>query len=320
MGEIYRRAKEVVCWLGVGIHSDFAAVDIILRVYEKEQHQELEAYLNQDERDLLVSFIKNPYFERVWAVQELVLAQSIVLLIGDREVSWDALIAVYSKHVFNQKWSSLCDITEDCTSLQRISIARTQRTILGIFDVLNGFCNYKCFDPRDHLFALYGLIGSDINGSHMNTYFGAYDPEIRASKLALVVDYSLSLEAVYLNFCYELLEKMSETAQLFDLLVRLAHAMEFDGVFYGGCSEDEIMDFFAGAGVRSGTHIKSNVRNKLQARTDKFRDAANFLAMGVPIEYDMLSGRRIGHSPVRTRPHTPAEQVMSKPRLVLHEI
>lgn len=254
----------------------------------------------------------------MWAVQELVLAQSIVLLIGDREVSWNALIAVYSKHVVNQKWSSLRDITDDCTSLQRISIARTQRTILGIFDVLNGFCNYKCFDSRDHLFALYGLIGGDVNGGHTIRYLGGYGPDITANKLALVVDYSLSLEAVLLNFCYELLEKMSETSQLFDLLVRLAHAMGFDGVFYGGCLEDEIMDFFAGAGVRSGTHIQANVRNKLQARTDKFREAADFLSIGVPIEYDMLSGKRIGQLAVKTRPHTPAERVMNETRLVLH--
>jgi len=111
--------------------------------------------------------------------------------------------------------------------------------------------------------------------------------------LSLTVDYSLSLEALFLTFCYEMLQIMPETDQLFDLLVVLAHAMGFEGVFYGGCQEDEVLEFFRGAGARGGSHVKATVRNTLQAKTVPFQEAATFLAMGVRAQYDMLSGKRI---------------------------
>lgn len=126
-------------------------------------------------------------------------------------------------------------------------MARTQRTVLDIFDVINGFCKYSCSDPRDHLFGLLGPI----------------DRQSEGTKLSLKVDYSLSLEAIFLYFCYEMLESIPETDQLFDLLVMLSHAVGFEGAFYGGCAEDEVLEFFRGA------------------------------AMEMPAEYDMLSGKRI---------------------------
>jgi hypothetical protein len=280
MGEIYRQAKEVVVWLGKGLLSDSLAVDIILRTFETELQSGNKAELTSDALDLLRSFIRNPYFTRLWAVQELVLGRDIILLVGDRELTWNTMISVYSNHIFNPHPSSLRDIPDYCPSLQRISMARTQQSVLDIFDVVNGFCKYDCTDPRDHLFGLLGILNSREDGQ----------------RLCLTVDYSSSLEAVFFNFCYEMLETMPETEQLFDLLVMLAHSMGFDGVFYGGCAEDEVLEFFRGAGTTSrtdATNVRANVRNRLQSKTVQFQEAAVFLAMGVPAEYDMLSGKRI---------------------------
>ena len=167
MGEIYRRAQEVVVWLGMGLVSDHLAVDLIQRVYAEEQASGSKVDITSDGLDILRSFIQNPYFDRLWAVQELVLGQNITVLVGDRQLRWDEMIAVYSKHIFYPHISSLHESTDECTSLQRISIARTQRTVLDIFDVINGFCKYSCTDARDHLFGLLGLLNDRSDGKKL---------------------------------------------------------------------------------------------------------------------------------------------------------
>ena len=277
MGEIYQRAQEVIVWLGKGLASDEAAVHLIHYAYNEEQKTGEKIKMSKDGLNLLRSFIENPYFKRLWAVQELVLAKNIIVLVGNKEVSWDKLIAVYSNHIFHPHIGSLREVNEECTSLQRINIARTQRTVLDIFDVINGFCKYSCSDSRDHLFGLLGLLDDRANGK----------------KLRVTVDYRRPLEATFLTFCYEMLGSIHESDQLFDMLVKLAHAMGFEGVFYGGVTENEVLEFFHGAGIRSGADVKATIRNTLQAKTVQFQEAATFLAAGVPVEYDMLSGSRI---------------------------
>jgi hypothetical protein len=273
LGEIYRRAKEVVVWLGRGLQSDALALDLILRTFELEVEQRQQAELTPHELNLLRSFMRIPYFGRLWAIQELVLARDITILVSDGEIRWDVVISVYSRHVFVPNLSSLRDTSEDCTSLQRIHLAKGNKGILDIFDVINGFCKYECSDPRDKLYGLFGLLD-------------------KRSGLSLDVDYSLYLEAVFCNFCWQMLNTLPETEQLFDILVMLGHAMGLETIFHADCTEGEIWGFFRNnvVGTEPG---RVKVLHGLQSKAEYFLDAARFLTLGVQPEYDMLSGKRI---------------------------
>lgn len=73
----------------------------------------------------------------------------------------------------------------------------------GIFDLLEAFDHFQCFDDRDRLFALWGLATDLSIGSRMGL---ESPPEL----LPLHVDYTITAESLYTKFCIDVLEFTNE--------------------------------------------------------------------------------------------------------------
>ena len=99
MGHIYKSAEQVLCYLG-SVATKSAFIFEVLRARQngasKSQLEQLciELHGSQDRfelQDILIALIDIPYLNRVWIVQEIILAKSITLYCGDFKLPWQAI-------------------------------------------------------------------------------------------------------------------------------------------------------------------------------------------------------------------------------------
>ena len=192
MSDIYRRATRVWVWLGVAEEPDASlAVELMLpRLDEAKKAIEMLAsdyFLTPQELglpeldslawDALDRIVNNPWFFRLWVVQEAALARSITFLYGAHEISlelvtsavngisslrsvrdeqgrrpklWDGLLSksylLFLCRTRYHNWEESGDMSRD-------------RIIRTIGDICSMTTSHRCFDPRDRVLALLGLIG-----------------------------------------------------------------------------------------------------------------------------------------------------------------
>ncbi|OAL48429.1 HET-domain-containing protein, partial [Pyrenochaeta sp. DS3sAY3a] len=146
MKNVYVSAKEVIMWLGPGTAQE-------IRAEAKE--------LAPESLELLQAFANNPYFHRLWVVQEVILAAEIQVLIGDQVLVWDDLYKVFSKH--SKKFADeSTDMSEPIRAIERLGISRIDHrgiepSITNIEDHIDCFKAQKCVDPRDKIYGIVGM-------------------------------------------------------------------------------------------------------------------------------------------------------------------
>jgi hypothetical protein len=114
-------------------------------------------------------FTKQPWFERVWVVQEVSLAKKVTLYFGEHSVDWDIFREVYP--YLTTSYVSPASITQDPTGiapnifgqLLSCSSSGTKGMKLPITKLVALNCNRKATDPRDHVYAFLGLASSSIH-------------------------------------------------------------------------------------------------------------------------------------------------------------
>ena len=116
------------------------------------------------------------YFTRVWVIQEVALAQAAYLVVNDDVLPLNAPVIERMRKAYNNDLEARHD--EELPSVLRWSLG--QRMKLGIVSCLNTTSSCHATDPRDHVYAVMGLM------------------ENKAKSL-IPVDYSLGLEVVYRN-------------------------------------------------------------------------------------------------------------------------
>lgn len=109
MDQIYKAADTTVIWLGREDHHTKTAVQFILKLYpilDKLQHTKIPTYqamslegymarglpyIAQHEWDALASIYLRQWFQRVWVIQEVALAQNVVCFCGPHQIPWHFL-------------------------------------------------------------------------------------------------------------------------------------------------------------------------------------------------------------------------------------
>ena len=146
------------------------------------------------------NIIDRPWFERMWTVQEAVLARHIVLQCGQYQIQWTADLRTLRALVFRVKsaivsplynlherfakeldWTPLLYILES----QMRQAAHREGVVLhrNLLDVAFDFRHRKCLDPRDKYYAVLAIIENEQGGS-----------------LDFAVDYTMRVEDVYEYF------------------------------------------------------------------------------------------------------------------------
>jgi hypothetical protein len=188
MGSIYENAERDIVWLGNGNRSECAAVDwltAVMKAWEafilsnpsgrwnkaatvalESQNAEVDAHWHKLDH----IFRLNPIWNRVWIVQEILLADKIVLQHSNSKIDFDLFHRFFeAAHIANHQPRFL--ILQ--THLEQLWYNRNrqktdQRSLEGL---LFDYWDLEATDPRDKIYALLGI----------------------ARKIDLTVDYSKSM-------------------------------------------------------------------------------------------------------------------------------
>lgn len=223
MGEIYSEAHEVLVWLGpqaqqaifTGLDSAHVAlVKNIMGALVDDKHfhelpvpaqcqsrrcpsiSEHDAHRPSDWYTILASLdsiFGSPWFDRLWTVQEIVLARKAILLYGSVCLPWETVSKAwqnYSRHMRTcctecvcgldtfgyQTFYRICAKVLDLTNAKR-NMERGQ----DIVQPLLQFSGRRSSDPRDRLYGLLGL-------------------QTGPSRIMVVPDYRSSLRTIFSRF------------------------------------------------------------------------------------------------------------------------
>lgn len=159
MGNIYHQASKGIIWLRLetpGTKEVFAFLRVLATVRSSDSRSvdDIAAAIFSAAQKMdvfLKSFLGRPWFQRRWILQEAAKARSVTVRCGQERITWRWLVdafAVLSHEVGVRAWRAL----------------DTVRTIQNpgyfMLDLLWEVDHAQCSDPRDRLFALYGLAES----------------------------------------------------------------------------------------------------------------------------------------------------------------
>jgi hypothetical protein len=174
MTDIYKNASRVVVYLDVPGGFENPTGDIIPRLVHTMQfvkisscseitwddfdsHKELQRSTkppsNRDIETASLYLFENPWFWRVWIIQEISLARDALVICEGWELPWKALSDAYDWVSKSMHWKFLAGNTR--LSLLEISRANAQREDLST--LLLRHRGTLASNPRDHIFALIGL-------------------------------------------------------------------------------------------------------------------------------------------------------------------
>jgi hypothetical protein len=195
MSTIYSNAAQVLSYLGVTQISNKLRV-VIDFLQGNTGSAAFESGPPHSRKELLSSFLDLPYFDRVWVMQEVGLAQLVTLIIGEYEIHWTG--------------DTILRTLEICSSLSVVPPSVLRWTPSSrpeenndILEVLARSRNCSASDPRDKVFALLGLMDAKI-----------------ASEFP--VDYSVTHHEVYAKLAHYCINKLGR----FDILQHCQHVAD----------------------------------------------------------------------------------------------
>jgi hypothetical protein len=191
MADIYRNAQRTVIWLGEAFTGVKFAFEAVKRMYDLHYAEvsdsatgitamavrdEISAFQGpttspvDKELDALCILLRRPWFLRMWVVQEISLAKEILVTCGGQQLNWNiffggAVVIFFSGFRGTGLNSSLF------SPLFQLGGARSNFTKrpneLELLELLNSFRKFHATDPRDKVFALYGLLQTTLDKSQL---------------------------------------------------------------------------------------------------------------------------------------------------------
>lgn len=171
MTEIYTKAKNVVVWIGL---LELTTQNLLHRLAHPDQSPEHlrkwtasgdripgdPSALNEEEKRLLSELAQNPWFRRIWVVQEVSVAREVIVQTGRTTISWSAFGAALENCNDNHEMKS---VIEAVSTISAIRAARSREPYyMDLFVLLERFRHCLATDERDKVFALLGLTSSSL--------------------------------------------------------------------------------------------------------------------------------------------------------------
>jgi hypothetical protein len=215
MGTIYERADKVHVWLGPAVAEDqISSVFAVLKSYalisQSSAAKNIEALSSLAEP--LNKFMQRAWFTRRWIIQEVKLAHAVTVHCGHQRISWnwfaDGMANFLATHVtrsgsYLRKGLLSADAVRAVEGLSSLVGPRGKRQT--IFQLLWHHHTSACADERDRIFALYGMMGMDLNGTSDD-----YPPTFFTLKLnpfeQCPVDYSSHFSLLYTRMAFAAIE------------------------------------------------------------------------------------------------------------------
>lgn len=212
MATLYSCARRVVVWLGAGTRNSRLGLETMETLRSKISYdiekdlayppiQAVDTWTaedsiipyNEDSIRAIISLLQRQWFERLWIVQEIRLANDqAVIQAGHKSITWDAFIS--SCYYLRSKFQNFQGKTDLASEFQK-SYLRIQPLGLGrpqVFEDLQRLTwdirNAKCTDPRDRVFGLLSMVH-------------------KSSAIDLRPDYRKSVSQVYQDVVLHILER-----------------------------------------------------------------------------------------------------------------
>jgi hypothetical protein len=180
MNRIYPSASRVLVWLGDGADDsdpafhflqyvdqalDDAAIEMIPGVYRS-------LFRDDDETHIWLALQKlcaRDYWTRLWIIQEVLLAQELILFCGDRSLTWDAFKFACAGPASVKGFAGLhaIDSAFGPVHAAKMAMSRSQFRELShqralqrpryLNQLLEAYGNANCTDARDRIYGLLGL-------------------------------------------------------------------------------------------------------------------------------------------------------------------
>ncbi|KAM0452999.1 hypothetical protein ACHAPV_009241 [Trichoderma viride] len=172
MGDIYRNARVVLVWLGPATPES----DVIFNMCETQAvsaEKDALATISWEGEvgDALDTIYQRSYWTRLWIIQELLLARSIVFFCGPKLTTWSVFrrLPRSVKGIFYEGGFTGMDIKLGSTPRGRHArsllgaleerSSKEDQTEQQLYKLVVNFGQAKCFDNRDRVFGLLGLAG-----------------------------------------------------------------------------------------------------------------------------------------------------------------
>lgn len=187
MGRIFKAAGCVISWLGEEADNSRSVMRAIRSTMQTNS-------CSVEAVESMHSFLRRPYWRRMWIIQEFILAEDVIILCGHEGAWWKDLVHFWydvkfvqdaeGVHEFSKSFSTLSIFPEGLAAL--IS-ARNDRELnvlmkiehLSMHELMTTFSYGRCRDRRDRVYALLALI----------------EPEAGIEPLR--ADYTISAEKLY---------------------------------------------------------------------------------------------------------------------------
>jgi hypothetical protein len=171
MADIYRRASRVIVWLGQRSDEDYVQQHVA--DVQSASNTDADSNTLQDVAALVqtiqsASILSRSWFSRLWVFQEVVLAKSIVILVGEQSYRWEEIKNISDTIIKAWFHVSRGFLWTECNTymVDAVDTARKEMASSGSIDIMHWLPqladNQRCQDARDYIFGLIGCIGYDF--------------------------------------------------------------------------------------------------------------------------------------------------------------
>ncbi|OCL09838.1 HET-domain-containing protein [Glonium stellatum] len=356
MGMIYWKADRVLVWLGQNIERDksinpgdaFAWIREYNRIFHEKEKVFGDAHkvppitsddlaqLTESEVDrweAVSALLSNPWFGRVWVMQEVGLAADALFFCGDAEIEAIELLefflsllgsgqALYDHFSLNLSQVNIWTEYWTITRPEYMSIAEKSPD-LSFVQILADARHLNATDPRDYIFAFLGHPTAMQFPPGQEARAGMDYGSIMSLKIGLLIqpDYTKSVQEVYTEFAVKILET-TNSIYLLSYIIHFEKSIEenipswvprwnLPGVYQnslGTHPEERYYDASRGSCSRSPTFVESNKLNGLSGLqlnalfVDRiewtYEFSAHDWAYFAFLEYDLGEGSTIYRNPI----------------------
>lgn len=210
MGQIFRSARRVVVWLGLGGGQKEEGMAILGALSRQPMRQQpFTPVEGSNFLARILSFLGLDWFKRLWIVQECVLNTECCLIFGASKISFPRLISgllhflrylPHFKHPSMQSLMTKADLWKAHCMIGAVDIQTpTQSAGFNILDLVETFSGHYCSNDHDRIFALYGLATNIAPLKQRNI-------KVRIDGMVFMdIDYTTSADT-YTSFAYACIE------------------------------------------------------------------------------------------------------------------
>ncbi|PQE18702.1 hypothetical protein CJF30_00009696 [Rutstroemia sp. NJR-2017a BBW] len=176
MAKIYSNAHRVVVWLGEqGVEIEGALEDIKIAANE-ELVKQVKKNTNQE---AVVDLLRNPWFQRIWVLQEVAAARNIIIMCGSTTI--DGYAFCLGRAGLRPK------------STANMS-GRFSLEIRSLAELIDMFYSRQATDPRDKVYALLGMSSEDPEKAALQPDYGITWEELFHQLIKFVLGADVSVE------------------------------------------------------------------------------------------------------------------------------